>query len=137
MCVRKMREDDDSKRERRLHDDPQEIKEILSVVSSEIPGLIKNIIASVFSEEAGRNMGKAAGSFYKELKDSGMPEEMALRMTEDYMKTFTSLGDLIKGVGKGKTGSLNVSVGSKNSESRAPEFLRARTRKDSESEEDE
>lgn len=110
-----MKENDDTRRERRSHDDPEEIREILSVVSSEIPGLIRNIIASVFSEEAGRNMGKAAGSFYKELKDSGMPEEMALRMTEDYMKTFTSLGDLIKGVGKGKTGLFNASVGPKSS----------------------
>jgi hypothetical protein len=112
-----VKEDDDTRREKRHHEDAEEIEAVLSAVSSQVPGLIKNIIASVFSEEAGRNMGKAAGSFYKELKDSGMPEEMALRMTEDYMKTFTSLGDLIKGVGKGKTGSLNVSVGARNSES--------------------
>jgi hypothetical protein len=132
-----VKENEDTRRERRSHEDAEEIGAILSAVSSEVPGLIKNIIASVFSEEAGRNMGKAAGSFYKELKDSGIPAEIALRMTEDYMKTFTSLGDLIKGVGKGKTGPLNVSVGSKDSGSRTSEFLRARTRKDSESEEDE
>ena len=47
--------------------DAEEIKEILSVVSTEVPGLIRNILASVFSEEAGRSMGKAAAAFYKEL----------------------------------------------------------------------
>ena len=78
----------------------EDVKEILSVVSTQVPNLIKSILASVFSEEAGRNMGKAAGAYYKELKDSGMPEQVAVKMTEDYMRTFTSLGDMLKNVGK-------------------------------------
>jgi hypothetical protein len=82
--------------------DSEEVKEILSVVSTEVPALIKGIIASVFSEEAGRNMGKAAAAFYKELKDSGMPNEEALKMTKDYMSTFTSLGDLLRNTNIGK-----------------------------------
>ena len=32
----------------------EEVKEILGVVSTEIPALIKGIISSVFSEEAGK-----------------------------------------------------------------------------------
>jgi len=94
-----MLEKKDRSREKSPKEEAEEIKEILSVVSTEIPALIKNIIASVFSEEAGRNMGKAAGAFYKELKDSGMPENLALQMTENYMKTFTGLGDLFKQIG--------------------------------------
>lgn len=86
--------------------DPEEVKEILNVVSTEIPALIKGILASVFSEEAGRNMGKAAAAFYKELKDSDMPNEMALKMTRDYMGTFTSLGDLLRNTNIGKKGIL-------------------------------
>ena len=104
-----MSEKRDRDRERRSHDDPEEIKAILSVVSSEVPSLIKNILSSVFSEEAGRSMGKAAGAFYKELKDSGMPDEVALKMTQDYMETFTSLGTLIKQIGKGKSGDIDLS----------------------------
>ncbi|HKZ94033.1 MAG TPA: hypothetical protein VJ249_05575 [Candidatus Bathyarchaeia archaeon] len=92
----------------------EEIKQILGVVSTEVPGLIKSIIASVFSEEAGKSMGKAAAAFYKELKDGGMPDAVAVKMTEDYVGVFTSLGDMLKkgggsgkiqlGVGKGKQG---------------------------------
>lgn len=78
----------------------EEVKEILSVVSTQVPTLIKNILASVFSEEAGRSMGKAAGAYYKELKDSGIPEQVAVKMTEDYMRTFTNLGEVLKSVGK-------------------------------------
>ena len=101
----------ESERGRRAKDEAEEVKEILSVVSAEIPALLRNIIASVFSEEAGRNMGKAAGAFYKELKDSGMPDGQALKMTEDYMKTFTSLGDLVKQASRGKVPSAKIKTG--------------------------
>lgn len=78
-----------------------EVKEILSAVSTQVPGLIKSILTSVFSEEAGRNLGKAAAAYYKELKNGGMPEQVAVKITEDYMKTFTSLGEMMKGIGGG------------------------------------
>ncbi len=81
-------------------EDAEELREILGVVSKEVPALIKGLIASVFSEETGRTMGKAAAAFYKELKDSGIPDALALKMTEDYMSTFTSLGDMLKGLSK-------------------------------------
>ncbi len=87
------------------HDNEKEaknIKEILGVVSTEVPALIKSLLASVFSEEAGRNMGKAAAAYYKELKQGGLPEEVAVKLTEDYMRTFTSFGDMLRGAGKGK-----------------------------------
>ena len=78
-------------------EEAEEVKEILEVVSKEIPALIKGIIGSIFSEEAGKDMGRAAAAFYKELKESGMPEETAVRMTENYVGVFTSLGDVLKG----------------------------------------
>jgi hypothetical protein len=84
--------------------EPENIKEILGVVSSEIPALIKSILSSVFSEEAGRNMGKAAAAYYTELKDGGLPEQVAVKMTEEYMRTFTSLGDMLRSAGKGRWG---------------------------------
>ena len=83
-------------------EDVEEMKEVFRVLSTEIPALIKGIIASVFSEEAGRSMGKAAAAFYKELKESGMPDEVAVKMTENYISVFTSLGDLMKKFTEGK-----------------------------------
>ncbi len=76
--------------------DPENIKELLGVVSTEIPTMIKSIISTVFSEEAGRNMGKAAAAYYKELKAGGLPEEVAIKLTQEYMQTFTSLGSIIR-----------------------------------------
>ncbi len=84
-------------------EDIEELREVLSVVSKEVPALIKGLIGSVFSEEAGKNMGKAAAAFYKELKEAGMPEETAIRMTENYVSVFTDLGEMMKkAVSEGK-----------------------------------
>jgi hypothetical protein len=84
-------------------EDAEEVRQILSAVSTEVPALIKSILASVFSVESGKTMGKAAAAFYKELKDGGMPDNVAVKMTEDYIGVFTSLGDILKRAGeKGK-----------------------------------
>lgn len=91
----------------------EELKEILGVVSSEVPALIKSVLASVFSEEAGRNMGKAAAAYYKELKDGGLPDQVAVKLTEDYMRAFTSIGDMLRGSfrGGGRTEKAGEEIG--------------------------
>lgn len=76
--------------------DVEELQEVLKTVSEQIPALIRGIISSIFSAEAGRNMGAAAGNFYKELKAGGIPDEVAIKMTQDYIKTFTDIGDLLR-----------------------------------------
>jgi len=76
--------------------DVEELEEVLKAVSEQIPALIKGLIGSIFSAEAGRNMGAAAVSFYKELKAGGLPDEVAVKMTQDYVKTFTNLGDILR-----------------------------------------
>lgn len=92
------------KRKKEKVEDVEELREVLSVVSKEVPALIKGIIASVFSEEAGRDMGRAAAAFYKELKEAGMPEDVAVKMTEGYISTFTSLGEVMKRAVSGEKG---------------------------------
>lgn len=93
----------DEKEKKVTREGADDVKAILETVSKEVPVLIKNIIASVFSEEAGKSMGKAAAAFYKELKDSGMPDAIAVKMTEEYISVFTGLGDVLKrAVGSGK-----------------------------------
>jgi hypothetical protein len=89
-----------SEKRKTAAEEAEEVRQILSAVSTEVPALIKSIIGAVFSEEAGRNMGRAAAAFYKELKDSGIPDNVAVKMTEDYIGVFTSLGDILKRVGK-------------------------------------
>jgi len=90
----RMSKEKESKKE--WEEDVKEITEVFGALSRELPVLIKSILGSVFSEEAGRDMGKAAAAFYKQLKEAGMPEETAVKMTENYISVFTSLGDIMK-----------------------------------------
>lgn len=99
---------DEKKHKEKKIEDPEELKAILEVVSKEVPVLIKGIIGSVFSEEAGRDRGKAVAAFYKELKESGMPDEIAVKMTENYLSVFTSLGDIIKKIDMRKKHSSEI-----------------------------
>jgi hypothetical protein len=82
--------------------DPENVKELLSVVSTEIPTMIKSIMSSVFSEEAGKNMGKAAAAYYKELKTGGLPDDVAVKLTQEYMQTFTNIGQIFRNAGGGR-----------------------------------
>jgi len=79
-----------------MHESPEELEKVLKTVSDQIPNLVKGVIGAIFSAEAGKNMGAAAANFYKEVKAGGLPEDVAVRMTQDYVKTFTDIGSLIK-----------------------------------------
>jgi len=92
----------EERKERKM--DPEQIKELLGVVSTEIPTMIKSILNTVFSEEAGRSMGKAAAAYYKELKAGGLPDEVAVKLTQEYMETFTNIGQMFRGMGRGPFG---------------------------------
>lgn len=97
-------------------EDAEEVREILGVVSAQVPALIKGIIGSVFSEEAGKDMGKAAGAFYKELKESGIPNDVAVEMTQNYIGMFTSLGDVVKQAVGGQGKHMTISTSGKKCE---------------------
>lgn len=97
-----------SEKRKTATEEAEEVRQLLGAVSTEVPALIKSIIGAVFSEEAGKNMGRAAAAFYKELKDSGMPDDVAVKMTEDYIGVFTSLGDILKQAGKKGKGFISI-----------------------------
>jgi hypothetical protein len=77
---------------------PEEISGLLAAVSKELPGLVKGILDSFFSPEAAAEMGKSVATFYKTLKEGGIPEEQALVMTKDYLGTLTRWSETMKGL---------------------------------------
>ncbi len=77
---------------------PEEIAGILAAISKEVPGLVKGILDALFSPQAAADMGKAVATFYKSLKDGGIPEEQALSMTKDYLGTLTKWSETLKGM---------------------------------------
>lgn len=69
----------------------KEIGELLTEVSEKVPKLINGLIGSLYSAEAGRNLGQAVGNLYSELIAAGLPEEEARQMAKDYMLSIKSI----------------------------------------------
>ncbi|HJN17926.1 MAG TPA: hypothetical protein QGH10_20675 [Armatimonadota bacterium] len=64
----------------------QEIGELFDMLGDKAPKIISELIQAVYSENTGRELGKATGAFYKELVDAGIPKEDALEMAKDYVR---------------------------------------------------
>jgi len=79
--------------------DVQDLREVLSVVSERIPGLLKGLRDVVYSKEAAENMADAVGTFYKKLVEAGIPKEEALEMARGYM---INLREVFKGINVGE-----------------------------------
>jgi len=80
--------------------DAQEVKEILNVVSTEIPKLLESISATLFKPENAEQLGKSVAQFYKQMKDAGMDDQQAYRLTQEFMENFSiggMLGTIVKG----------------------------------------
>lgn len=72
----------DNKNEKNFSAD--ELAGILDTMSDKAPKLIRDLIGSLYSKEAGTNMGQAVGAFYKELIASGIPQDAALDMAKGF-----------------------------------------------------
>jgi hypothetical protein len=84
------------KKTSKASEDAEEVREILSVVSEKVPALIKGLMTSVFSADSAKEMGKAAATYYSELKAGGIPDDVAVQMTKEYIGTFSKISDFIK-----------------------------------------
>jgi hypothetical protein len=75
-------------------EDPEQLKEILSVVSTEIPKLIESITKTIYNMDNAENMAKAVAQFYKSMKEAGMDDKQAYELTQEFMSSF-SIGGII------------------------------------------
>ena len=87
---------------KRFEEDIEELKAVFKTLSDAVPELIKGILSSIFSEEAGSGMGKAVAAFYKEVKAGGLPDEVAVAMAKDYLGTLTRFSEVIREFAKRK-----------------------------------
>ena len=76
----------------------EDVKEILGVVSEKIPALLNSLTDSIYGKEASAKFGTAVANFYKTLKDSGMTDEQAFKLTEQYMSSLNLAGTLAKAI---------------------------------------
>jgi len=69
----------------------KEIGQLLDEVTGKVPKLISSLMDTIYSAEAGKKMGQSVGNLYKELIESGIPEEEALKMAKDYMLSIKDI----------------------------------------------
>lgn len=69
--------------------DVEKLKEVLSVVATEIPKIIEAVSKQLYSTENAEKMGKTVAQFYKQLKDAGMKDEDAAKLTQAFMENFS------------------------------------------------
>jgi hypothetical protein len=103
--------DDDEKGKHRT--DADEVREILEVVSVEIPKLLDSISKMIYDTQNAENMGKSVALFYKQLVDAGMDPDKAADLAEKFMMS-TSIGGIIgQAVGGGKDSDIGRAIKNK------------------------
>ena len=80
--------------------DAKEVKEIMGVVSTEIPKLLDSISNTIYNADKAQEFGKSVAAFFKQMKDAGMDDKQAYELTEKFMANF-SMGGMISNVFSG------------------------------------
>ena len=83
-----------SEKEKKGDFDAEKFKDILNTVGEKIPALLNGLTDAIYGKEASAKFGSAVADFYKRLKDSGMTDEQAFKLTEQYMSSL-NLGGMI------------------------------------------
>jgi uncharacterized protein (UPF0254 family) len=90
--------------------DAEELKEILQVVSTEIPKLLEGITKMMYDTQNAENLGKSVAKFYKELVDAGMEQAKAAELTEKFMSNMSIGGIIGQALGKGAESGIGESI---------------------------
>ncbi|MHA2059825.1 MAG: hypothetical protein ACW976_03510, partial [Candidatus Ranarchaeia archaeon] len=91
-----MSNNEEKPRKKTLGSEAEEVREILEAVADNLPKILDSFSNLLFSSKSGEELGKAIGSFYKSLVDSGIPPERATQMTEQYMESATSVSRMLQ-----------------------------------------
>ena len=84
----------DEEKEQKHRTEADEVREILQVVSVEVPKLLDSISKKMYDAQNAESMGKSVAQFYKQLVDAGMDEDRAADLAEKFMMS-TSLGGIL------------------------------------------
>ncbi len=93
---------------------PEDIKEILEVVTEKVPELLEALSDILYSKENAVKYGEAIATFYKTLVDAGMETDQAFELTEKYMSSLSPMsaigGAINRGHGEGNGGKFNIKI---------------------------
>ena len=81
----------------------EDLRELFSVISAEVPGLLRGLRDIIYSKEAAENMADAVATFYTKLVDAGIPKGEAMDMARGYVLNLREI--------LGGKGGLNMNIG--------------------------
>ena len=84
--------------------EPEEIKDILGFIGEKLPELLDDLTNAIYGKEASAKFGSAVSNFYRTLKDSGMSDEQAFKLTEQYMSSLNLGGMIAKAISQRHAG---------------------------------
>ncbi len=91
-------------------EDAEEVREILDVVSEKIPKLIESLTDILYGEKSSAKYGKAVASFYTSLVESGMTNEQAYELTQQYMSSLNLAGLIGQAIGGERKGGKKIEI---------------------------
>ncbi|MCE4613114.1 MAG: hypothetical protein F7C07_04715 [Desulfurococcales archaeon] len=79
----------EEKRREPWREDVEELREVLTAISDFLSSLkepVRELLSAIVGPIEGGKLGREIGDFYRGLKESGVPEEMAVQMTREYFR---------------------------------------------------
>ncbi|ABN69498.1 hypothetical protein Smar_0386 [Staphylothermus marinus F1] len=74
--------------------------EVVAEFLNKLKDTVKELLTTLIDNISGKKLGEDVASFYESLKNKGLPEELAIKMTEEYFKkrlsTIPDIGSLMK-----------------------------------------
>jgi hypothetical protein len=76
----------------------EKLRGILKVLEEELPVLLEKLTNTLYEPDVGQKIGKAVGNFFKEMKEAGMGDIPATKITMMYASNL-SLRGMMGGMG--------------------------------------
>src|SRR5437870_13848759 len=84
--------------------EPENVKEIFAIFSEKMPALLNSLTDSIYGKDASAKFGQAVANFYTTLKKSGMSDEQAFKLSEQYRSSLNLVRIIAKAVGRRRDG---------------------------------
>lgn len=84
--------------------DPGAFREALDALGEKIPALLRGLTETIHGKDEALKFRSAAGNFYRTLKGSGMTDEQAFRLTEQYTSSLNFGGRIAEALAHRREG---------------------------------
>ena len=81
-----------SEEEKKKEEDIEELRGVFSAIIDFVKGIrepVIDLVKSLMETVSGKELGEDIATFYKKLKEIGMPEDKAMELTRNYLETVS------------------------------------------------